>query len=91
MSDVAHDRAAQVVHVLHGDRQADGDERSCVECGRVICAVCRVQYTFEDYCETCVREHEQARYDLERDDDWRDHVNDAYNQPSTVWKYWKRS
>jgi len=87
------DRSAQVAHVLHGIRQAGEGESACEDCNNVVCEVCRVQHTFEYVCQRCF-DYRNERYDTRDEDDiqdYRDRVNDAYNQPSILWKYWKRS
>ena len=87
------ERSAQVAHVLHGVRQADADELSCVVCGIVLCPTCLIQYTFDDYCRPCYRREEDNAYERQNEvwERERERVNDAYNQPSPTWKYWKHT
>jgi len=94
MSDVEDERAVQVAHVLHGVRLADADDQPCDHCRTVICTVCCVPYLYKNLCLACFdkqREIDEQNDQYDDVDEDHDRVNDAYNQPSPTWKYWKRT
>ena len=59
--DSSDDKAARVYHELHGVREAEADEPSCLECGTLVCGICRV-YAL---CPVCYLAYEQDRYERE--------------------------